>query len=220
MIAKNIISFEIPPLKTTDTGIKALTWMEEFKVSHLPVVENNEFLGLVSDADILDMNAPDTAIAANKIALVRPFVLENDHIYEVLKVIIKMNLTVLPVLDTEENYTGIITLPSLVKAIGDMAAVKDPGGVIILEMNQHDYTLSEIARLVESNDAKILSCNVTSLSDSTGLEVTIKINKSDLSAILQTLTRFNYNIKASFHQGDFADEIKDRYDSFMNYLNI
>jgi acetoin utilization protein AcuB len=220
MIAIEIISHDIPPLKITDTGIKALTWMEEFKVSHLPIVDNKEYLGLVTDADILDMNAPDESVDSGKISLARPFVYEHDHIYEILKVINKLNLTVLPVVDREEAFVGLITLPSLVKAIGDMAAVKDPGGVIILEMNQHDYHLGEISRLVEGNDAKILSCHITSLSDSTMLEVTLKINRTDLSPILQTFNRFNYNIKASFHQGGFVDEMKDRYDSFMNYLNI
>jgi acetoin utilization protein AcuB len=220
MVAKDIISFDIPPLKPTDTGIKALTWMEEFKVSHLPVVKKNEYLGLVSDADILDMNSPDAAIGSTKVPFVRPSVLETAPFYEVVKLINKMNLTLLPVLDAEENYIGIITLPSILKSFGNMAAVSEQGGVIVLEMNQHDYALSEIARLVEGNDAKIISCHITSPSESTKIEVTLKVNKRDLSAILQTFNRFNYNIKASYHQGDFADEIRDRYDSFMNYLNI
>jgi acetoin utilization protein AcuB len=220
MLAKDIISYDIPPLKSTDTGIKALTWMEEFKVSHLPVVNKNEYLGLISDADILDMNAPDTAIGNTKVPFVRPLVSENAHIYEVIKLINRLNLTVLPVLDLEENFVGLITLPSLLKALGNMAAVVEQGGVIVLEMNQHDYALSEIARIVEGNDAKIISCHLTSLADSTQIEVTLKINKGDLSAVLQTFTRFNYNIKASYHQGDFADEMRDRYDSFMNFLNI
>jgi hypothetical protein len=80
--------------------------------------------------------------------------------------------------------------------------------------------LSEIARIVESNDAKILSSYISSHIDSTKLEVTIKINRTDLSAIIQTFNRYNYTIKASFHQSEYVDDLKDRFDSFMSFLNI
>ncbi len=101
-----------------------------------------------------------------------------------------------------------------------MASIKDPGGVVILEMNPNDYTLSEISRIVEGNDAKILSSFVTTATDSNRIEVSLKINKTDLSAILQTFNRYNYTIKASFHKSEFIDEMKDRYDSFMNFMNV
>lgn len=220
MLAKDIITHDIPPLKTSDTGLKALTWMEEFKVSHLPIVNNQDFLGLISDADVLDMNAPDEAIGSHQLSLLRPYVKENEHIYEVIKLVHKLTLSVIPVLDMEDRFLGTISLQGLVKSFADMAAVKEPGGVVVLEMNHHDYSLSEIAQIVEGNDAKILSCSVTSASDSTKMEVTLKINKTDLSPILQTFGRYDYHVKASFHQSEFNDEMKDRYDSFMNFLNI
>jgi len=87
-------------------------------------------------------------------------------------------------------------------------------------LNLHDYSLSEISRIVESNDAKILSLYISSHTDSTKLEVTIKINRTDLSAIIQTFNRYNYTIKASFHQSEYVDDLKDRFDSFMSFLNI
>ena len=90
----------------------------------------------------------------------------------------------------------------------------------MLELNLHDYSLSEISRIVESNDAKILSLYISSHMDSTKLEVTIKINRTDLSAIIQTFNRYNYTIKASFHQSEYVDDLKDRFDSFMSFLNI
>jgi acetoin utilization protein AcuB len=220
MLAADLITNDIPPLKNSDTGLKALTWMEEFKVSHLPIIDNNEYLGMISDSDILDMNAPDEPIGSHHASLIRPFVSEHDHLYEVINLVQKINISLITVLDKENRFLGTITLPNLVKAFAGMSAVNEPGGVIILEMNHHDYVLSEIARIVEGNDAKILSCSVTSSSDSTQLEVTVKINKKDLRPILQTFTRYNYNIKASFHQSEFPDEFQDRYDSFMNFLNI
>jgi len=150
----------------------------------------------------------------------RPFVYESQHIYEVIKLASSMKLSVLPVLNTQEHYVGIIPVISLIHQFATLAATREPGGIIILEMNVHDYSMTQVAQIVEGNDAKILSSYVNSLADSTKIEVTLKLNKADLSAILQTFYRYNYNVKASFHQSEFSDDMKNRFDSFMNYINI
>lgn len=220
MLAKDLITDEIPPLKTTDTGLMAINWMDEFKVSHLPIVSKHEYLGLISDTDILDLNITDDEIGKSKLSLMRPFVLESQHVYEVIKMVSNLKLTVLPVLNEQQHYVGLIPVTGLLQQFATLAATREPGGVIILEMNIHDYSLSQIAQIVEGNDGKILSSYVNSLPDSTQIEVTIKLNKEDLSGILQTFYRYNYNVKASFHQSEFHDDMKNRFDSFMNYINI
>ena len=99
-------------------------------------------------------------------------------------------------------------------------SIKEFGGILILEMNQHDYSLTQIARIVEENNAKILSSYITSLPDSTQIEVTLKINTTDLDRIIQTFQRYDYTIKAMFQKGNFQDDLKKRYDELMNYLNM
>jgi acetoin utilization protein AcuB len=220
MLAKDLITDEIPPLKTTDTGLMAINWMDEFKVSHLPIVNKHEYLGLISDTDILDLNITDDELGKCKLSLIRPFVLESQHIYEVIKMISNMKLTVLPVLNENQNYAGLIPATALLYQFATLAATREPGGIIVLEMNIHDYSLTQIAQIIEGNDGKILSCYVNPLTDSTKIEVTLKLNKEDLSGILQTFYRYNYTIKASFHQSEFLDDMKNRFDSFMNYINI
>lgn len=220
MLAKDLITDEVPPLKTSDTGLMVINWMDEFKVSHLPIVNNREYLGLISDTDILDLNITDEEIGKYKLSLIRPFVKENQHVYEVIKMISNMKLTVLPVLDENENYLGLIPLTGLLQQFSILAATREPGGIIVLEMNELDYSLSQIAQIVEGNDGKILSCYLNSLPDSTRIEVTVKVNKTDISGILQTFNRYNYTVKASFHQSEFSDDMKNRFDSFMNYINI
>ena len=220
MLAKDLITDEIPPLKTSDTGLMVINWMDEFKVSHLPIVNNHEYLGLISDTDILDLNITDEEIGKHKLSLIRPFVTKNQHVYEVIKMISNMKLTVLPVLDENENYLGLIPLTSLLQQFSILAATREPGGIIVLEMNELDYSLSQIAQIIEGNDGKILSCYLNSLPESTRIEVTLKVNKTDISGILQTFNRYNYTVKASFHQSEFSDDMKNRFDSFMNYINI
>lgn len=220
MLAKDLITDEIPPLKTSDTGLMVINWMDEFKVSHLPIVNNHEYLGLISDTDILDLNITDEELGKHKLSLMRPFVTENQHVYEVIKLISNLKLTVLPVLDGNQNYVGLIPVTALLQQFAILAATREPGGIIMLEMNVLDYSLSQIAQIVESNDGKILSCYLNSIADSTRIEVTLKINKEDISGILQTFYRYNYTVKASFHQSEFSDDMKNRFDSFMNYINI
>ena len=220
MLAKDIISDYIPPLKATENGLIALNWMDEFKVSHLPIVIKKEYLGLISDTEIFDSELTDEPFTNCKLSLIRPYVLENQHVYEVIKMISNMNLTVLPVLDAELNYAGLIPASSLTQIFATLAATREPGGIIVLEMNALDYTLTQIAQIIEGNDAKILSCYVNHIPDSTKMEVTLKLNRQDLSAIIQTFNRYNYNVKASFHQKEFGDDMKNRWDSFMNYLNM
>lgn len=221
MLAKEIISELITPLKTSDTGAVALSIMEELRVSHLPIVNCEKLLGVISDTDIYNLNAPDEPLGNHRLALIRPYVVQSQHYYEVIRVAASEKLTLVPVLDEKGNYLGCITLARIVALMADMASVKQPGGIIVLEVSDHDYSLSEIARIVESNDAKVLSSYITSFPESTRLEVTIKVNRIDLSSIIQTFNRYNYSITASFSEESQWDELlNSRYESLMNYLNV
>ena len=220
MLAKDLITDEIPPLKTSDTGLMAINWMDEFKVSQLPIVSKSEYLGLISDTDILDLNITDDELGKSKLSLIRPFVFENQHAYDVIKLVSNLKLSVLPVLNEQQHYVGLIPITALSNQFATLAATREPGGIIVLEMNVHDYSLLQIAQIIEGNDSKILSCYVNNLPDSTRIEVTLKVNRDDLSGILQTFQRYNYTVKASFHMARHADDIKNRFDSFMNYLNV
>jgi acetoin utilization protein AcuB len=221
MLAKDLISDLVPPLKTSDTGLKALSLMEIFRISHLPIVNNTEFLGLISDTDIYDLNMADEPIGNHKLSLYSPYVTGSQHIYEVIELMSTRKLTVIPVLDEHKNYTGLITLIDLLHHFADLAALKNPGAIIVLEMNINDYSLTEIANIIEGNEGKILSLYISQPDDSTKIEVTLKINRTDLSPFIQTFTRYDYIIKASYMENTELDSLySSRYESFMRYLNV
>lgn len=222
MIAKDLISDIVPFLKTSDTGTKALTWMEIFRISHLPIVNEEVFLGLISDADIYDLNMADEPIGNHRLSLIKPYVLYNQHFYEVFELISRLHLSVVPVLNEDKKYLGVITLYDLLQNFANIAAAQNPGGIIVLSLNQNDYSLSEISQIIEGNDVKVLSLYVSSPpQDSMQIEVTIKTNTVDLSSVLQTFYRYGYDVKHTF-MGDVKMDslIENRYDAFMNYLNI
>lgn len=220
MLASDLINEEIPPLKITDTGEKALRWMDEFRVSHLPVVDGNQFVGIVSDDDIYDMDDPSTGLASGGLTMLRPVLHPQQHHYDALKLMAELGLSVLAVTDEQNNFVGAISITNLAVKLSNMAAIRQPGGILVLEVNHSDYSMAQISSIVEGNDARILSMYISSEPDSNRAEVTIKVNKEDLSRILQTFARYNYTVKATFHQSEFLDDMKDRYNQFMNYLNI
>lgn len=220
LIAHDLINNEITPLKISDTGELALKWMDEYKVRHLPIVNNTQLLGVIAETDLLDQYALSHSLESFGLSLLRPYILSTEHIYEVIKTITSLKLSILPVVDVQQNYLGIITLETLINNVALMASINEPGGLIVLNINAHDYSLSQIAQIVEGNDAKILSSYITGTTDSTKTEVTIKVNKEDLSPILQTLYRYDYHVVASYHHSEYEEDLKRRLESFMNYLNM
>ncbi len=220
MFAKDLIDDTILPAKTSDTGSLALAWMDEYKVNHLPIANNENYLGLISEEDVYASNIFDEPLGNHKLTLNNPFVTENQHIFEVIKLATTLKLSLIPVLDNRNNYLGVITLRKLIDKLSETTAVNNPGGIIILEINANDYSLSEIVQIIESNDTKILSLYITSHNDSTKMDVAIKLNRMDISPVLQTFNRYNYNVKAILAEQEINDDLQDRYDSLMKYLSI
>jgi len=220
MVARHLITNEILNLKTSDTGKTALGWMEEYKVSHLPIVNNEVFLGLISEQDIYSLDNLDEPLGNHSLSLKNPYVNEHQHVYDVLKLIHQLGLTLIPVLDDNDKYLGCITTANLLQFLAKSYSVENPGGIIVLELSEQDYSLTEISNIVESNDAKILSVFLSNHINSTRLELIIKVNKIDLGSILQTFDRYKYVVKASFTEDEDQEDLKERFDSFMNYLSI
>ncbi len=220
MVAKEMISDVIPSLKTSDTGISALNWMDIFKVTHLPIVNDKEFLGLISENDIYDLNMPEEPLGNHQLSLVRPYVTDNHHVFEVMELASRLKLSLVPVLDNRKNYLGVITITDLLHYFADLSALKNPGGIVVLELNHNDYSLAQIAQIVEGNDAKILGTYITSHPNSTQIELSLKLNVTDLTSIIQTFNRYNYTVLGSYMKHDDEEDLlEDRYNLLMKYLN-
>jgi Mg/Co/Ni transporter MgtE len=221
MVAKDLISEIIPSLKTSDTGQTALNWMEIFRISHLPIINNQDLLGLISDADIYDMNQPEEPIGNHKLTLFKPYVTSEQHLFEVIGLASRLKLTIVPVLDENNHYKGVITTNDLIRHIAGISSMDQPGGILVIELLERDYSLTQIAQIIEGNNIKVLSMYITSPPESTRLEVTIKVNTNDLTSVIRTFERYNYEIKTWFTTDDSLDRFySDRFDMLMKYLNI
>ena len=220
MTAKEVITEEIPPLVHTDTGEKALLWMEEFKVSHLPVLKNGNFVGLISESDIFDQEDLEKSLDELFQHLPRPYVGLDAHIYEVLSKMEEHKISVLPILDENEQYVGCTSVHQLMTMIANTGSIKEAGAIIVIEMNRVDYSLSRISQIVESDNGVVLSSYIMSSADTTKVEVTLKITGGELGRILRSFERFDIVVKASFQRSSYEDDLQFRYDALMNYLKM
>ena len=220
MIVKEIISETIPCLKPSDTVSKALNWMETFKITHLPIVLNDDYLGLISETDLLDIDN-NKPIIDNKLIINDFSIIENQHIYNAINIISDNKLSLLPVLNIDNKYIGYIVLQDLLIALKKITSIEEIGSVVILEIAQNDYTLTEIANIVESENIKIISLHTTTDTKTQNLNITLKFNTDEVLPIIKSLERYNYNIKAVFSNNKQSDEFyNDRLDELLFYLNI
>jgi predicted transcriptional regulator len=222
MTAETLISDSIPSVSLRDTASKVLSLMDVFRVSHLPILEEKEYLGVISDKEIFDardFDEPLSSFASDQ--LLKPHVHPHQHIFEVAAVASSCGVSIVPVLGEDHSYLGSISRYDLSNTLTTLFSPNEPGGIIELQMCENSYSLSQITQIIEGNDARILSLYTWKPTGSTTeLNVTIKINQVDLSGIIQTLTRYNYDIRATFmDQTPLKNLIDDRFDQFMRYIN-
>ena len=220
MRAKELISDNIPFLKTTDTIEDALNIMETLKVAHLPIVDKLSLLGLISDTNLYDKQLTKSTIGELSQEYAMFYVKNDQNILDIISIMSQNNISVVPVLDEYNKYIGSIDSVSVLKSFANISSLDKPGAVIVLEINKYDYTLSKIAQIIESNDAKVLNMFVDSTKDSSMLEVCIKLNTNDLRSILRTFERYEYNVKSWISDDDSANKLYvERFNLLMKYLN-
>jgi len=220
MQAFELISQVIPPLKSEHTVQEALERLNEFKLFHLPLVKGHQYLGLVSEEELIEVRDPKMALGALSLSLLNSFVFDDAHFYDVLQLMQEMHLSAVPVLDRNRHYTGLISNHHVLSAAAEMYSVKEAGAILVLSILLRDNSMAHIAQIVEADNAQILSSYIRAFPESSRLEITLKINRTDLSGIIATFERYGYEIKAAYHHSGSADDASDRFDSFMNYLNV
>ncbi len=218
MITRKLISKEIQTITLQNSGAEALTIMQEYHLSHLAVVSDNELLGVISEDDILGMHDENNKLLSIKEKVQLYFMPLGKDVFEVINYMDEYSLSLLPML-ANGNYIGSITHQSLIRSLASIVAIQESGGVIILEMNKKEYAMSEIAQIVESNGARILSAYITDVDDRDIMKLTMKLNIVDIAPVIQTFERYKYTVAASYNQSENKDNLDDRYNLLMRYLN-
>jgi acetoin utilization protein AcuB len=220
MLTIDLINNNIPRLQLQDSVAKAIQLVADFKVTHLPVVSENTYLGLLSEEDLLDAEDDKLPIEILQKYFIPASVKDNVHFLNAVNSSIQFDTNIVPVLNEEGDIAGIISTTDLLKTLGNFAGANEIGGIIVLEMERSQFAISEISRIVESNDCTILHLNSHTDQVTGLLTVTIHINKKEISAVVATFERYEYDVIYYFGNENFENEIHSNYRHLMNYLDI
>ncbi len=215
-----LINNAIPPLKPTDIVEYALGLLLELRVRHLPVVDNNSVLiGLVSEERLLDSSGPEARVE-EQIMGDPVFATDDMHIFEATKIMVDHGLTTLPVTDEDGKYLGAIKRHDIFDLFARMLSTQESGAIIALEVEPKDFSLSKLVYLIEQNDVKILSFATENSDSNLAVRITLKLNVTDTSRVRHVLEHEGYRIVAAFSDADDSEELRDRVQEFMRYLEV
>jgi len=205
-------------LHKSDTVYHALQLMNDYHVAHLPVVENESYLGIISEEQLLQ-NDEETALTDLQITDGTTSVQANEHFLKAIQTAVVNKLSIVPVVE-EKQLLGIVTYNDLLRNASEFMSLNQPGALIVLEMDSRNYSFTEINRIVESNDAQITQLNTFTDPETGIVQITIRVNKLEVSDLLSTFQRYEYNVKYYFGEELYENELKTNYDNLMNYLKI
>ncbi len=222
MIIQEIINHDLPILKPSDSVADALNWMDENRIGQLAVASENKYLGIVSE-DFLHHYDDNLLIGELIFQFTDVYLFNSQHIYEALRFIAQYQLQIIPVFDAEHGLLGIVTATSVYAKFAELLGTTEIGGVLVISLNNRDYSLSEISRLVESNNARIISSYFSSnytISNHDNSTLTIKLNTESIQSIIATLERYGYAIQASYAHEPIESIEQERYHLLMKYLSV
>jgi len=219
MIAEQLINYMIPPLKPGDDIARAKQWMDEFRVKELPVVQDNKFKGFVSEDLLYDSEILHPEVGAYPLIGQSCIIPTSSHYYDILRVQSNHQLDMVAVISGEE-FKGVVLISDILKEFAKTAIVNAQGAIITLQTSLNDYSLSQIARIVEMNGSTLLGANIKpDLDDPSLIEIVLRINHQDVNQIASGLSSSGYKVTSSFNTEDKSFDEKDRYGMLMKFLD-
>jgi CBS domain-containing protein len=219
MSIKQLISDTIPVLSPSDSVSRALEILEEYKLSGLPVVADDEYIGLATENTLMEAADDRVMLSESGLLNFRPTISALAHPFDAFSIMHEAKLPVLPVTDTDLKYAGCITKDSLISYIATHSAISNPGGVIVVEVPARNYSMYEIARICENEEVAILGMQLRN-SDNGMLEVTLKLNRTVLDGVVASFSRHSYNVMEVYGKESDKEDILDKYNLLMNYINM
>ncbi len=220
MLSRELLSQTLPSLHLDDKVHQALQIMNDNRVNHLPIVEGEKFIGIISEEDLLQAENDKAELAELQQSFSDISVKDDDHFLKAVQLAADSGLSIVPVVSEENELVGTLAYNELLKFSSEFMSLSEPGGLIVLEMESNQYSFNEISKLVETNDAQITQLNTSNDAETGMMQVTIRINKPEVSDVVATFTRYEYNVKYFFGEELYANELRSNYDNLMNYLKI
>jgi acetoin utilization protein AcuB len=220
MLTRELQSQHLPSLHLHDKVYQALQLMNDNQITHLPVLDGEKFAGLLSEDDLLQAENDHALLSSLEQSFSSFAVREEDHFLKAVQLAADNGLSLVPVVNEENELTGTVTYTELLRHSSAFMSLNEPGGLIVLELPSNQYSFNEISKLVETNDAQITQLNTSNDAETGTMQVTLRVNKTEISDILATFQRYEYNVKYFFGEEQYANELRSNYDNLMNYLKI
>ena len=209
-----------PLLKLKDSVETVLHLMNDHKTSHLPVVSEGKFLGLISEEDLVDEQNKETTLDVFQTNFITAAVNSNFYFLKAASIYNLYHTNVIPVVNENNELQGTISARALITEMGNFCGSSEFGAMVVLEMERSRYAISEINSIIESDGATILHLNVTPHPVPDLLEVTLQINKKEIATIIATFERYEYSVLYYSGEELFQNELNVNYNNLMNYLDI
>jgi CBS domain-containing protein len=220
MLTGDLHSQNLPYLHLSDKVYQALQLMNDNQVTHLPIVDGDKYVGIISEDDLLQVENDHDELNTLQQSFGSISVKSTEHFLKAIQVAAENGLSVVPIVDLENELTGAVAYTDLLRHASEFMSLNEPGGLIVLEVESNQYSFNEISKLVETNDAQITQLNTSNDPETGMMQVTIRINKAEVSDIVATFQRYEYNVKYYFGEELYVNELKSNYDNLMNYLKI
>ncbi|MDP4263635.1 MAG: CBS domain-containing protein [Bacteroidota bacterium] len=220
MLTVELSSQTLPYLRLHDKVYQALHLMNENQVAHLPIVDGEKYVGLISEDDLLMAENEHAPLSELQQSFANTSVKGDEHFLKAIQVAAENGLSVVPVVDNDNDITGVVAYNDLLKYASEFMSLHEPGGLIVLEMESNQYSFKEISKILEANDSQITQLNTFNNPEKGIMRVTIRINKPDVADIVAAFQRYEYDVKYYFGEEGYANELRSNYDNLMNYLKI
>lgn len=218
MYIQDQIVTNVPIFEVSETLKDVIKFFEETTFSHVAVTENGVYLGMLSENDLACFE-PNKTIEEFRYELESFFVVKETAWLDVLEMFSRNESNILPVLDENQVVLGYYNLEDIVGVFIDTPFFKEPGAILVVSTGIKDYSFSEIAQIVESNNARLLGAFITD-SENDVVQITLKIGTQNLNEVTQTFRRYNYTIIFGNSDDQFLEDLKQRSDYLEKYLNV
>jgi len=221
MTIHSLISQATPPLSPDDTVEHALGLMMEIRVRHLPVVSHDgHLLGILSEDQLLDASGPEAPV--EELLVPSPIsVMPNTHVFDVTKLIVRHDLTTVPVAEEDNLYVGLVRRHDIFEQFAHMLSTQEAGAILAIEVETHNYSLAQLVYTIESNEVKILSIATEMPETEYGkIRITLKLNVTDTARIRHMLEHHGYHTVAAFSDDRDQGDLQYRVEEFMRYLEV
>ena len=212
------INNDIKPLASNKLMEDALILFEDYSFSHFPITENGIYIGCLRKEDAETLN-PTATINSNKINLERFFGRNNMNWLDIQEHFARNQTNILPVLDEKNKYLGYFEMEEIIRLFNETPFLKEEGGIIVVKKTKDDFSMSQVAQIVESNNSKLLGLFISNI-ENENIEITLKTSLGGLNDIIQTFRRFDYEVLSQHQEDSYIKNLKERSEYLDRYLNM